>query len=338
MTSYISPRWNFFVSRPTPLLKREFLKDSYLYLNDYCELEINSLFVIASEKENHVFVNKKDDIKCEKLAEQHYLKKQSEKILRKFARNFKKWKFPGPILEATLSAFRTIGASLIYTYYLERALNKYHLTARWTEKARLGKLIVLNSSLRDQGARIMYGLYDQFRAKFKSKDIDYYSLEEVIKKKKVSKKLIDDRKKFFVAILKKGQTQIFTGRQAQKVLQQQGFKIIEIDLSANEVKGLPVYKGKIKGEVVKIKNLADFQSKNCVDKIIVATDTIIEYTPYLKKAAAIVTDCGGITSHAAITAREYKLPAIVGTKYATQMFKDGDVVEVDAERGVVRKL
>ncbi len=58
----------------------------------------------------------------------------------------------------------------------------------------------------------------------------------------------------------------------------------------------------------------------------------------MKKASAIVTDFGGLTSHAAIVSREFGIPCIVGTKSATQMLKDGDMVEVDAEEGVVRIL
>ncbi len=56
----------------------------------------------------------------------------------------------------------------------------------------------------------------------------------------------------------------------------------------------------------------------------------------MKRAAAFVTDEGGITCHAAIVAREMKKPCVIGTKIATQIFKDGDMVEVDAQRGVVR--
>jgi pyruvate, water dikinase len=47
---------------------------------------------------------------------------------------------------------------------------------------------------------------------------------------------------------------------------------------------------------------------------------------------------GGITCHAAITARELKKPCVTGTKFATQIFKTGDMVEVDADSGVVRKI
>ena len=59
---------------------------------------------------------------------------------------------------------------------------------------------------------------------------------------------------------------------------------------------------------------------------------------FTEKAGAIVTDEGGLTSHAAIVSRELKIPCIVGTKIATKILKDGDIVEVDAKKGIVRKI
>ena len=53
---------------------------------------------------------------------------------------------------------------------------------------------------------------------------------------------------------------------------------------------------------------------------------------------AIITDAGGITSHAAIVSRELKTPCIIGTKIATKVLKDGDLVEVDANKGIVKKI
>ena len=58
----------------------------------------------------------------------------------------------------------------------------------------------------------------------------------------------------------------------------------------------------------------------------------------MKKAAAFVTDTGGIISHAAIVSREMKKPCVVGAKIATKVLKDGMEVEVDAGKGVVRIL
>lgn len=71
-------------------------------------------------------------------------------------------------------------------------------------------------------------------------------------------------------------------------------------------------------------------------EILVAPMTSPEYIFAMRKASAIVTDNGGLTSHAAIVSRELKKPCLVGTKIATQIFKDGDVVEIDTVAGVVR--
>ena len=58
----------------------------------------------------------------------------------------------------------------------------------------------------------------------------------------------------------------------------------------------------------------------------------------MKKISAIVTDEGGITSHAAIISRELGIPCIVGCKIATKALKDGMKIEVDTEKGIVRIL
>ena len=66
--------------------------------------------------------------------------------------------------------------------------------------------------------------------------------------------------------------------------------------------------------------------------------TTPNYLAAMKKAAAFITDEGGITCHAAIVARELKKPCLIGTKIATKVLRDGDLVEVDAGRGVVKIL
>lgn len=72
--------------------------------------------------------------------------------------------------------------------------------------------------------------------------------------------------------------------------------------------------------------------------ILIASTTGPEFMVGIQKAGAVVTDEGGLMSHAAVVSRELKIPCIVGTKIATKIFKDGDLIEVDAEKGIVRKL
>lgn len=72
--------------------------------------------------------------------------------------------------------------------------------------------------------------------------------------------------------------------------------------------------------------------------ILIASMTRPEFVPAMKKAAAIVTDEGGVTCHAAIVSRELGKPCVIGTRIATRVFHDGDIVEVNANHGIVRKL
>lgn len=103
------------------------------------------------------------------------------------------------------------------------------------------------------------------------------------------------------------------------------------------VRGMSACKGIIKG-IVKIYTGPKSIGKDESGFIMVAKHTSPQDLPYMKKAIAIVTDEGGVTSHAAIVSRELNIPGIVGTKIATKSFKDGDYVEVDADNGIVRKI
>lgn len=72
--------------------------------------------------------------------------------------------------------------------------------------------------------------------------------------------------------------------------------------------------------------------------ILVVSMTKPDMVSKIKKMKAVITDEGGVLCHAAITAREFKIPTIIGTKIATKVLKDGDRVEVDANNGVVKML
>jgi pyruvate,water dikinase len=70
-------------------------------------------------------------------------------------------------------------------------------------------------------------------------------------------------------------------------------------------------------------------------EVLVTHMTAPDWAPAMRRAAAIVTDAGGMTSHAAIVSRELGIPCVVGTSDATQVLRDGDVVTVDALHGLV---
>ncbi len=100
------------------------------------------------------------------------------------------------------------------------------------------------------------------------------------------------------------------------------------------VKGLGASPGVATGKVKIVLSLDDLDKVEPGD-ILVTTMTTPDMVPAMKRAAAIVTDEGGMTCHAAIVSRELGVPAVVGTKEATKVLKDGMVVTVDGEKGVV---
>ena len=105
--------------------------------------------------------------------------------------------------------------------------------------------------------------------------------------------------------------------------------------AVREIKGNIVSRGRARGRVKIIINKNDLlQFKS--GQILVSNFTTPEYVPAIRRAAAIVTDDGGITCHAAVVAREFGKPCVVGTKDATRWLKNGDLVEVDAEKGIIR--
>lgn len=117
-------------------------------------------------------------------------------------------------------------------------------------------------------------------------------------------------------------------------------RILGVGVGENEassMQGSVAFPGRVKGRVQIILN-----AKDCYlfrrGHILVANMTHPDYMPAIRKSAAIITDEGGIVCHAAIISRELKIPCVVGAKFATKVLKDGDLVEVDAEQGIVRKL
>lgn len=77
--------------------------------------------------------------------------------------------------------------------------------------------------------------------------------------------------------------------------------------------------------------MASFKSSD----ILLAFMTDVGIVPAMRRAVAIVTDVGGVTCHAAIIAREFGIPCIIGTKLGTEALKDGCLVDVNADEGLV---
>lgn len=98
--------------------------------------------------------------------------------------------------------------------------------------------------------------------------------------------------------------------------------------------GLTASPGVGRGVVRMVRGPEDFSRVKPGDVLIARTTTPV-WSALFAIAGAVVTDAGGILSHAATVAREYHVPCVVATKWATRVFREGDLVEVDGDRGLV---
>ncbi len=147
-------------------------------------------------------------------------------------------------------------------------------------------------------------------------------------------KNLHERTKFCVYFTEKNFEKIYTGKEAERLAKQTERKVDHNVTQLYGQTGCPGYgKGRVK-IVIRAEDMAKFEKGDIL--VSIATDPDI--VPAMKKAAAIVTEQGGITSHAAIVSRELGVPCVIGTKIATKVLKDGDLVEVDANQGIVRKI
>lgn len=140
---------------------------------------------------------------------------------------------------------------------------------------------------------------------------------------------------YSLVYINKGQVEVRSGRKMKKFLGSQ--KFTTTNNTKSEVRGVIGNKGITRGPVCIIRTKHDLRKITQGD-VLVAVTTSPDYVSAMRRCRAFITDEGGLTSHAAIVAREINLPCIVGTKNATEVFKDNDIVEVDANKGIVKKL
>ncbi|MFA6254757.1 MAG: PEP-utilizing enzyme [Patescibacteria group bacterium] len=179
------------------------------------------------------------------------------------------------------------------------------------------------------------------RFEIKYQDLLFYSNSEVknlcLKNIKVNQSVIAKRRQGLTWVIKKGKVKEYLGSDAKKVLDKLVLSVIKTG-KTSQVTGVPASRGKVIGKAYIVKGAKEAIKIVKKGGILVTSMTTIDYLPAMRKAGAIVTDDGGITCHAAIVSRELGIPGVVGTKVATQVFKTGDMVEVDANKGVVRKI
>ncbi len=126
---------------------------------------------------------------------------------------------------------------------------------------------------------------------------------------------------------------ILTGKEADDFEK----SFLNVDIEQKEFKGRIACKGKGVGRARIVLSPKDFHKMEQGD-ILVVMNTSPDFVPIMKRAAAIVAEEGGITGHVSVVSREFGIPAVVGISHITRVLRDGDMVEVDAEKGIVRKI
>lgn len=173
------------------------------------------------------------------------------------------------------------------------------------------------------------------------KQMGVCTVKEILKYFKTGKlpavDILNKRLKHCLLITGKSGEKFLLGKEAKKWMKE-NVKEEKVDKNISKIYGqvaCPGLSKNVRG-VVKIINLTKEMNKFNQGEILVSIATTPDIVPAMKKAAAIITDIGGLTCHAAIVSRELNKPCIIGTKIATKVLKDGDVVEVDADKGIVR--
>jgi phosphohistidine swiveling domain-containing protein len=226
----------------------------------------------------------------------------------------------------------------------KRMLSRYKLSREDMLDIDFAKLIILWGDIRkEQYMKGFHSLFVMLSDIAELFDIDYrsiafYSVDEVLELLRSGKKLpasqVARKQKNIFTAYEPGKQSYFYGADAEAMLHAAtSFKMS--DQLAGSV-GSRGHERFIKGVVKVIMSPND--EKFDKGKILVTSMTRVEFLPIMRKAKAIITDEGGIACHAAIVSREIGIPCIIGTKTATKVLKDGDFIEVDTEKGTVRKI
>ena len=226
-------------------------------------------------------------------------------------------------------------------------IKKYQLSPKVTELCDYVKLATYmmdyKKELFTKSHYLIIPLINELAARAKTNPIlvrmmNHQELEQaVIHKKFISEAELQQRYQLSVCIWDKdGRTSFLEQNKVDQFIKEHIQENPET-LTGKKTYGVCASVGRCVGKAKIVKSAMHITKVEKGD-ILIAPMTSPDYVMGMKKAGAIVTDEGGLTCHAAIISRELKIPCIVGTKNATKMFKDGDLIEVNANHGSVRKL
>lgn len=218
--------------------------------------------------------------------------------------------------------------TICYAFTFFENLNVPKEVFQRSEKVRLA----IETIIDDCNRIFSEGLQNIFGKKYVN-DYTYLTLEEIVSEKIPPKKTLEQRKKYLIYFKR-----IRYDESLNSFLAKENKYLEKVEHNIKgRLKGQIAYKGKVRG-TVKVCFTSKEMDKVEEGDVLVSSMTTPQFLPAIKLSSAIVTDEGGVTCHAAIVAREFSIPCIVGTKVATKALKDGDLVEVDANSGIVKKL
>ena len=150
------------------------------------------------------------------------------------------------------------------------------------------------------------------------------------------KHLVNERKRGYVAVgLIDEPAFTLCGQEAIDLTKAIPFQTVTEDVQ--HISGQAAYAGMVEGMACVVRSLGEL-SKVTEGSILVTHATNVNFVPVLRKVKGIVTEEGGILSHAAVISRELHIPAVIGTKVATQVIQDGDMIQIDSTKGQVTIL
>ncbi|MBS3128429.1 hypothetical protein J4410_04755 [Candidatus Woesearchaeota archaeon] len=159
--------------------------------------------------------------------------------------------------------------------------------------------------------------------------------DHLLHSKFFDKNEIAKRKEGFLLLQIGNTTSLFSGNEAHQKAKE--LQLVPEIPQLTSLSGSTASPGNMQGIAKVIYTNKDLHKIKKGD-IVITTMTRQDFIPYLREVCALVTDEGGIGSHAAIIAREIGLPCIVGIKFGTQVIKDGDLIALDTEKGIVNIL
>ncbi len=321
------------------------------------ESEFTHIFSVATAPVHLSFINQAEidllkiaagqsDMTLKEYAQEYYWTKNNyvlaqELTVEHFEEEIQAWKESGKDLEKEITAIQaTPGKNLkekqeLFSQYefspLLLTLLKISEDFTWWQDERK-KATYLNI---DMGVKLLEQISK--RSGYPLEELKYTNsseLQTILESKTPSIQALRDRRIKSVFIWTRDGFWVQTGRHCDQVrdLMMESDSLDDVQ----DVRGLSASTGKAIGPAKIVKSATEIDKVEEGD-VMIAVMTRPDYVAAMKKAAAIITNEGGITCHAAIVSRELDIPCLIGTKIATEVFQDGDMVEVNTNHGWARK-